>query len=210
MRRRRKNNVVRPETLTNFTCGLRKSIFTDMRWIFIACLAGVFAPSCSGVHVFVSDEKRYAVPFQSVVLPCHYTTVSTQTVVVQWVYKSYCRDPTRDSFSFSDQGGGALQGNVVKGGVRGTGLTPRYLDCSDSSRTVRTVASVSGSSLTLSEFYKTRDISIINAADLRIGEVQWGDSGVYFCKVIISDDLDGHNEASVELLVLEWAFVAAV
>lgn len=40
------------------------------------------------------------------------------------------------------------------------------------------------------------------AADLQIGEVQWGDSGVYFCKVIISDDLEGHNEASVELLVL--------
>lgn len=40
------------------------------------------------------------------------------------------------------------------------------------------------------------------AADLRIGEVQWGDSGVYFCKVIISDDLEGPNEASVELLVL--------
>lgn len=39
-------------------------------------------------------------------------------------------------------------------------------------------------------------------ADLRIGEVQWGDSGVYICKVVISDDLEGQNEASVELLVL--------
>lgn len=39
-------------------------------------------------------------------------------------------------------------------------------------------------------------------ADLRIGEVQWGDSGVYMCKVVISDDLEGQNEASVELLVL--------
>lgn len=37
---------------------------------------------------------------------------------------------------------------------------------------------------------------------MRIGEVQWGDSGVYICKVIISDDLEGQNEASVELLVL--------
>uniref|UniRef100_A0A3Q3AEZ2 Ig-like domain-containing protein n=1 Tax=Kryptolebias marmoratus TaxID=37003 RepID=A0A3Q3AEZ2_KRYMA len=151
--------------------------------------AGVFPPPCSGVHVSVNDQKRYAVPFQSVVLPCHYTTVSTQTVVVQWVYKSYCRDRTRDSFSFSDSLGGGVGGGV-------------YLDCSDSSRTVRTVASVSGSSVTLSEFYKSRDISIINSADLRIGEVQWGDSGVYFCKVIISDDLEGQNEASVELLVL--------
>lgn len=40
------------------------------------------------------------------------------------------------------------------------------------------------------------------AADLRIGEVQWGDSGVYICKVVIADDLEGQNEASVELLVL--------
>lgn len=39
-------------------------------------------------------------------------------------------------------------------------------------------------------------------ADLRIGEVQWGDSGVYICKVVIADDLEGPNEASVELLVL--------
>lgn len=39
-------------------------------------------------------------------------------------------------------------------------------------------------------------------ADLRIGEVQWGDSGVYICKVVISDDLSGLNEDSVELLVL--------
>lgn len=39
-------------------------------------------------------------------------------------------------------------------------------------------------------------------ADLRIGEVQWGDSGVYTCKVVIADDVEGPNEASVELLVL--------
>lgn len=35
-----------------------------------------------------------------------------------------------------------------------------------------------------------------------MGEVQWGDSGVYTCKVVISDDLEGQSEASVELLVL--------
>lgn len=117
--------------------------------------------------MFVNDEKRYAIPFQSVVLPCHYTTMSTQTAVVQWVYKSYCRDRTRDSFSFPDNlgrglGGGTLQGNGAMGRGHETGLTPSYLDCSDSSRTVRTVASVSGSSVTLSEFYKNRDISIVN------------------------------------------------
>lgn len=39
-------------------------------------------------------------------------------------------------------------------------------------------------------------------ADLRIRELQWGDSGVYYCKVVIADDLEGRNEAQVELLVL--------
>ncbi|KAG9349637.1 hypothetical protein JZ751_028085 [Albula glossodonta] len=39
-------------------------------------------------------------------------------------------------------------------------------------------------------------------ADLRIGQLQWGDSGVYLCKVVISDDVEGNSEAQVELLVL--------
>ncbi|XP_037609812.1 immunoglobulin-like domain-containing receptor 2 isoform X2 [Sebastes umbrosus] len=204
-------------------------------WMFIVCLADVLPPRCSGVHVFVRDDKRYAVLFQSVVLPCQYNSVSTQIPVVQWVYKSYCRDRTRESFNFPDsmsvgQGGGGLTGGTRgAGGGYDTGMTASYLDCADSSRTVRTVASISGSSITLSEYYKSRDISIINKADLRLGEVKWGDSGVYICKVVISDDLEGQNEASVELLVLgfsggpedllpgfdlkimpEWVFVSAV
>ena len=39
-------------------------------------------------------------------------------------------------------------------------------------------------------------------ADLRIGKLQWGDSGVYFCKIVIADDLEGKNEGQVEVLVL--------
>ncbi|XP_023122776.3 immunoglobulin-like domain-containing receptor 2 isoform X4 [Amphiprion ocellaris] len=236
MRRRRKQDNVHHKTFAKSTCWTRSMFSTPKWWIFTVFLAGVLPPSCSGVHVFVRDEKRYAVLFQSVVLPCQYTSVSTQTAVVQWVYKSYCRDRTRDSFSFPDSlggglgGGGGLTGGT--GGVGGgyeTGITANYLDCSDNSRTVRTVASISGSSVTLSEYYKNRDISIINKADLRLGEVQWGDSGVYICKVVISDDLEGQSEASVELLVLgfsgvpedllpdfdlkimpEWVFVVAV
>ncbi|XP_070764809.1 immunoglobulin-like domain-containing receptor 2 [Enoplosus armatus] len=235
MRRKRKQDGVHQETLMNFTCGIWKMFLLPKWWIFIVCLTDVLPPRCSGVHVFVRDEKRYAVLFQSVVLPCQYNSVSTQTPVVQWVYKSYCRDRTRDSFSFPDSLSGGLGGGGLTGGTGGagggyeTGMTASYLDCADSSRTVRTVASISGSSITLSEFYKNRDISIINKADLRMGEVQWGDSGVYICKVVISDDLEGQNEASVELLVLgfsgvpedllpdfdlkimpEWVFVAAV
>ncbi|XP_051761222.1 immunoglobulin-like domain-containing receptor 2 isoform X2 [Ctenopharyngodon idella] len=147
--------------------------------------------SCNGVQVIVKDEKKFAMLFSTIVLPCHYTTHSTQTAVVQWWYKSYCTDRTRDSFTFPESLG-----------VRGSDLgATSHLDCSDKSRTVRIVASGQGSSMTLAEHYKGRDISIINKADLRIGQLQWGDSGVYFCKVIISDDLEGKNEGQVELLV---------
>lgn len=108
--------------------------------------------------------------FQSVVLPCHYNSASTQTPVVQWVYKSYCRDRTRDSFSHADAlsnglGGSGLTGRTGGAGGGNMGMTASYLDCADSSRTVRMVASVSGSSVTLSEYYKNRDISIINSKD---------------------------------------------
>ncbi|XP_026073578.1 immunoglobulin-like domain-containing receptor 2 isoform X2 [Carassius auratus] len=147
--------------------------------------------SCNGVQVIVKDEKKFAMLFSSIVLPCHYTTHSSQTAVVQWWYKSYCTDRTRDSFTFPESLG-----------VRVSDLgASSHLDCSDNSRTVRVVASAQGSSMTLAEHYKGRDISIINKADLRIGQLQWGDSGVYFCKVVISDDLEGRNEGQMELLV---------
>ncbi|XP_022536324.2 immunoglobulin-like domain-containing receptor 2 isoform X3 [Astyanax mexicanus] len=175
--------------------------------------------SCDGVQVTVKDERKFAVLFAPVVLQCQYSTHSTQTAVVQWWYKSYCTDRTRDSFTFPESLG--VQGSEL-------GSTA-HLDCADKSRTVRIVASGQGASLTLAEHYKGRDITIINKADLRIGELQWGDSGVYFCKVVISDDLEGKNEGQVELLVLgktgvlddvlpefeleimpEWVFVGSV
>uniref|UniRef100_A0A8C7C5C8 Immunoglobulin-like domain containing receptor 2 n=1 Tax=Oncorhynchus kisutch TaxID=8019 RepID=A0A8C7C5C8_ONCKI len=157
--------------------------------------------------------------FQSVVLQCQYHTPSTQTPVVQWWYKSYCRDRTQDSFTFPESLG--VQGSELGAAAQ--------LECSDSSRTVRIVASGQGASMTLAEHYKGRDIAIVNKADLRIGDLQWGDSGVYFCKIVIADDLEGKNEGQVELLVLgrtgmlndllpefdveimpEWVFVGSV
>lgn len=140
---------------------------------------GALPPPSFGVHVFVRDEKRYAVLFQSVVLPCQYNSVSTQTPVVQWVYKSYCRDRTRDSFSHADVLSGGLGGSGLNGGSGGTGggyetgMRASYLDCADSSRTVRMVASISGSSLTLSEYYKNRDISINNSKTSEAQTAQW-------------------------------------
>ncbi|XP_059199241.1 immunoglobulin-like domain-containing receptor 2 isoform X2 [Centropristis striata] len=166
----------------------------------LAILLGALVCVCDGVHVTVREKQRFAMLFQSVVLPCQYQTASTQTPVVQWWYKSYCRDRTRDSFSLPESLG--MQASEL-------GATS-HLECSDSSRTVRVVASAQGQSMTLAEHYKGRDIAIVNRADLRIGELQWGDSGVYFCKIVIADDLEGKNEAQLELLVLEWAFVGSV
>ncbi|XP_029968239.1 immunoglobulin-like domain-containing receptor 2 isoform X2 [Salarias fasciatus] len=165
-----------------------------------AVFLGALVCVCTGVHVTVREKQRFAMLFQSVVLPCQYQTASAQTPVVQWWYKSYCRDRTRDSFSLPESLG-------AKASDLGPGS---HLECSDSSRTVRVVASAQGASMTLAEHYKGRDIAIVNKADLRIGELQWGDSGVYFCKVVIADDLEGKNEAQLELLVLEWAFVGSV
>lgn len=112
--------------------------------------------SCNGVQVIVKDEKKFAMLFSSIVLPCHYTTHSTQTAVVQWWYKSYCTDRTRDSFTFPETLG-------VR--VSDLGATS-HLDCSDKGRTVRIVASGQGASMTLAEHYKGRDISIINSMSL--------------------------------------------
>uniref|UniRef100_H2U5H5 Immunoglobulin-like domain containing receptor 2 n=1 Tax=Takifugu rubripes TaxID=31033 RepID=H2U5H5_TAKRU len=171
-----------------------------MNFYRLALLLGASVCMCNGVHVTVREKQRYAMLFQSVVLPCQYQTASSQAAVVQWWYKSYCRDRTKESFTLPETL--AIQTSEL-------GATS-HLECSDTSRTVRVVASAQGASLTLAEHYKGRDITIINKADLRIGELQWGDSGVYFCKVVIADDLEGKNEAQLELLVLEWAFVASV
>ncbi|XP_030613355.1 immunoglobulin-like domain-containing receptor 2 isoform X2 [Archocentrus centrarchus] len=190
-----------------------------MNFYRLAIFLGASACVCDGVHVTVREQKQYAILFQSVVLPCQYQTSSIKPPVVQWWYKSYCRDRTQESFTLSE-----------KLGIKASALGPKsHLECSDSTRTVRVVASAQGASMTLAEHYKGRDITIINKADLRIGELQWGDSGVYFCKVVIADDLEGKNEDHLELLVLgrtgeqqdllpefdleimpEWAFVGAV
>ncbi|KAJ4933077.1 hypothetical protein JOQ06_029914 [Pogonophryne albipinna] len=190
-----------------------------MNFYRLAFLLGALVCVCDGVHVTVREKQRFAMLFQSVVLPCQYQTASNQHPVVQWWYKSYCRDRTRESFTLPE-----------KLGVQGSELGPSsHLECSDSGRTVRVVASAQGASMTLAEHYKGRDIAIVNKADLRIGELQWGDSGVYYCKVVIADDLEGKNEAQLELLVLgrtgqkddilpefdveimpEWVFVGSV
>uniref|UniRef100_A0A672KM98 Si:zfos-1011f11.2 n=1 Tax=Sinocyclocheilus grahami TaxID=75366 RepID=A0A672KM98_SINGR len=112
--------------------------------------------SADGKGVSVRDERRFAMLFQSVVLPCHYTSVSSQTPVIQWWYKSYCHDLSRDAFRFPDT-------LAVHGSELGSSV---HLDCGDSGQTVHIVASGQGSSITLAEHYKGRDISILNSDGL--------------------------------------------
>lgn len=119
----------------------------------VSSFSSVSVGVCNGVHVSVREKQRYAMLFQSVVLPCQYQTASSQAPVVQWWYKSYCRDRTRESFTLPERL--AIQASEL-------GATS-HLECSDTSRTVRVVASAQGASLTLAEHYKGRDITIINS-----------------------------------------------
>ncbi|XP_073903693.1 immunoglobulin-like domain-containing receptor 2 isoform X7 [Castor canadensis] len=147
-----------------------------------------------GLQVTVPDKKKVAMLFQPTVLRCHFSTSSHQPAVVQWKFKSYCQDRMGESLGMSSPRAQALS-------KRNLEWDP-YLDCLDSRRTVRVVASKQGSTVTLGDFYRGREITIGHDADLQIGKLMWGDSGLYYCIITTPDDLEGKNEDSVELLVL--------
>ncbi|XP_032147410.1 immunoglobulin-like domain-containing receptor 2 isoform X3 [Cebus imitator] len=155
-----------------------------------------------GLQVTVPDKKKVAMLFQPTVLRCHFSTSSHQPAVVQWKFKSYCQDRMGESLGMSSTRAQSLS-------KRNLEWDP-YLDCLDSRRTVRVVASKQGSAITLGDFYRGREITIVHDADLQIGKLMWGDSGLYYCIITTPDDLEGKNEDSVELLVLEWVFVGLV
>ncbi|XP_029435081.1 immunoglobulin-like domain-containing receptor 2 isoform X2 [Rhinatrema bivittatum] len=166
------------------------------------------------------EKKKVAMLFQPALLRCNFTTSSTQKVEVQWRYKSYCQDRMEEALGLVAPGSSALS-------KKNHAWDP-YLDCMDGSRTVRIVAYKRGSDISLGDFYKKREITIVHDADLQFGKVQWGDSGLYYC-LVTSDDLEGKNEDRVELLVMgktgvladllpsfeveimpEWVFVSLV
>uniref|UniRef100_A0A8D2L7P5 Immunoglobulin like domain containing receptor 2 n=1 Tax=Varanus komodoensis TaxID=61221 RepID=A0A8D2L7P5_VARKO len=146
------------------------------------------------LHVMVPEKKQVAMLFQPVVLQCHFSTSSTQPAVVQWKFKSYCQDRMGDAL-------GVVSAGIQAVNKRNPEWDP-YVDCVDSRRTVRIVASKQGPTVTIGEFYKGRDVTIVHDADLHIGKLMWGDSGLYYCLIITPDDVEGKNEESVELLVL--------
>lgn len=106
------------------------------------------------MQVTVPEKKKVAMLFQPALLRCHFSTSSTQPAVVQWRFKSYCQDRMGEALGMATSG---LQ-TMSK---RNLDWDP-YLDCVDSRRTVRVVASKQGSAVTIGDFYKERDVSIVH------------------------------------------------
>ncbi|XP_024123462.1 lipolysis-stimulated lipoprotein receptor isoform X1 [Oryzias melastigma] len=164
--------------------------------MFWALLISVLMATESSLAVTVTcPTKRFIVIlFQPVTLTCDFQSTASQPPVIMWKYKSYCRDPVQAALNPSSADNILAQNN------------PNYnptIECGDSQRTVRTVASKQGDAVTLGKEYSGRKISIVDKASLNIAQTAWGDSGVYYCSVISSQDLTGTNEDYTELLVLE-------
>ncbi|XP_029432568.1 lipolysis-stimulated lipoprotein receptor isoform X2 [Rhinatrema bivittatum] len=175
------------------------------RSVALLFLCGLLPGLSHGIQVTILNPFNVVILFQPVTLQCNYQTSAQQPPTVIWKYKSYCRNRITDAFSSASQDtqiNAQLQQN-------NPGYNP-YVDCQDNVRTVRVVATKLGSAVTLGEFYQGRRITINNNADLSIDQTAWGDSGVYYCTVISSQDLQGNNEAYAELIVLDWLFVVLV
>lgn len=99
--------------------------------------------------------KRYIVIlFQPVTLTCNYQTTASTPPVVTWRYKSYCRDPIQAALNPSSAENILSQNNP--------NFDPN-IECADSQRTVRIVASKQSNAITLGDFYQGRKISIMGS-----------------------------------------------
>uniref|UniRef100_G1RJR8 Lipolysis stimulated lipoprotein receptor n=1 Tax=Nomascus leucogenys TaxID=61853 RepID=G1RJR8_NOMLE len=153
------------------------------------------------IQVTVSNPYHVVILFQPVTLPCTYQMTSTPTQpIVIWKYKSFCRDRIADAFSPASVDN-QLNAQLAAGNP---GYNP-YVECQDSVRTIRVVATKQGNAVTLGDYYQGRRITITGNADLTFDQTAWGDSGVYYCSVVSAQDLQGNNEAYAELIVLVYA-----
>lgn len=119
-----------------------------------------------GISVQCPTKRYIVILFQPVTLNCNYQTTATgQSPVVTWRYKSYCRDPIQAALNPSSAENILSQNN------------PNYdpnIECADSLRTVRIVASKQGNAVTLGSDYQGRKISIINSELIKIfGHVEF-------------------------------------
>ncbi|XP_066515445.1 lipolysis-stimulated lipoprotein receptor isoform X3 [Hoplias malabaricus] len=164
-----------------------------MRNFLILTLLFLGTDFTEGVVVSCPVKRYVVILFQPVTLQCQYSTSATEPPLVTWRYKSFCRDPIQAALNPGSAENALSQTN------------PNYnpnIECSDSSRTVRIVAS-KRTTVTLGDQYQGRKITINNNADLSFGQTAWGDSGVYVCSVASSMDLTGNGEDYTELIVLE-------
>ncbi|XP_045438504.1 lipolysis-stimulated lipoprotein receptor isoform X9 [Pipistrellus kuhlii] len=172
-------------------------------WLFLGTLC---AAPASAIQVTVSDPYHVVILFQPVTLPCTYQLTTTPTApIVIWKYKSFCRDRIADAFSPASVDN-QLNAQLAAGNP---GYNP-YVECQDSVRTVRVVATKQGNAVTLGEYYQGRRITITGNADLTFDQTAWGDSGVYYCSVVSAQDLQGNNEAYAELIVLVGGYSSQV
>lgn len=118
------------------------------------CFCFCFSEYAMAIPVQCPTKRYIVILFQPVTLQCNYQTSSLQPPIITWRYKSYCRDPIQAALNPSSAENILAQNN------------PNYnpnIECADSQRTVRTVASKQASAVTLSSYYQERKISIINS-----------------------------------------------
>ncbi|XP_067221195.1 lipolysis-stimulated lipoprotein receptor isoform X1 [Chanodichthys erythropterus] len=162
-------------------------------WQGVVFTLFLFTGFTTAVNVICSKSRYVVILFQPVALHCDYTTSDTSAPLITWRYKSYCRDPIQAALNPSSADNAIANAN------------PNYnpnIECADSARTVRTVASKQ-TAVTLAKEYQGRQVSITNKADLNFAQTAWGDSGVYVCSVSSAVDLSGNGECFTELIVLE-------
>lgn len=115
----------------------------------------LFFPESSLAVTVTCPTKRFIVIlFQPVTLTCDFQSTASQPPVIMWKYKSYCRDPVQAALNPSSADNILAQNN------------PNYnptIECGDSQRTVRTVASKQGDAVTLGKEYSGRKISIVDS-----------------------------------------------
>ncbi|XP_067306486.1 lipolysis-stimulated lipoprotein receptor isoform X3 [Pseudorasbora parva] len=160
----------------------------------------LFTGFTTAINVICNNPRYVVILFQPVTLRCGFSTSATSPPLITWKYKSYCRDPIQ----------AALNPSSADNAISNT--NPNYnpnIECADSLRTVRIVASKQNA-VTLGSEYQGRQVSITDKADLNIAQTAWGDSGVYVCTVASAQDLSGNGECFTELIVLDWLLVLLV
>lgn len=125
--------------------------------VFVWLLLGTWCTAPAGaIQVTVSDPYHVVILFQPVTLPCSYQMTMTPTApIVVWKYKSFCRDRVADAFSPASVDN-QINAQLAAGNP---GYNP-YVECQDSVRTVRVVATKQGNTVTLGDYYQGRRITI--------------------------------------------------